>query len=377
MKNSATIKLLPKKRPATMRTPKLSASRTSAVMKSPNSNATSVLKVRRSTNAISFGSTRMPSGSFTPEERTILEGFQREKVQFVASPDFLRAGAERKIFTDAPVIAKPDITWYQPLLDERTPASNGTAIVRPPKSLVLTAAQERVIFAQLNYARFRVARTQRKAAREGMTTESARDMLHWHAVAEKIRKQIAETNLALVLAMAKRVRSADLDFGDLISEGNMALLRSVDKFDFGRGFKFSTYGCRAILKAYSRLGIKTQKHRQFFPVEFDPELERADHSGETRLARENDDITEVKNLVQSDRAGLSDIERTVIFHRYGLDRPVNASQLTLEQVGLILGVTKERVRQIQNKALEKIRLALISMNPSMAYSLPGIIGTPN
>ncbi len=374
MKNTATIKLLPKKRPATMRTPALSSHRVSLLSQASDSAPT--LKVRRSTNAISFGSTRMPTGSFTPEERTILQGFQREKVQFVSSPDFLRAGAEKRIFADAPVIAKPDITWYQPLLDERTPSTSGSTI-RPPKSLVLTAAQERVIFAQLNYARFRVARTQRKAAREGMTIESARDMLRWHSIAEKIRKQIAETNLALVLAMAKRVRSADLDFGDLISEGNMALLRSVDKFDFGRGFKFSTYGCRAILKAYSRLGIKTQKHRQFFPVEFDPELERADHSNDTRAARENDDIREVKNLFQSDRAGLSDIERTVIFHRYGLDRPVDASQLTLEQVGLILGVTKERVRQIQNKALEKIRLALVSMNPSMAHSLPGIIGTPN
>lgn len=373
-KTTTTIKASPRKISPTIRTTKLSVSRAAAIVQQPNS--TAFLIVRRSSNAISFGSTRMPTGSFTPEERTILEGFQREKVQFVANPDFRRAGAERRIFADAPLIAKPDISWYQPLLDDRTHSTNGSN-VRPPKSLVLTAAQERVIFAQLNYARYRVARTQSKAARSGMTTESARDMLRWHVIAEKIRKQIAETNLALVLAMAKRVRSADLDFGDLISEGNMALMRSIDKFDFGRGFKFSTYGCRAILKAYSRLGIKTQKHRQFFPVEFDPELERADHANETRAARETDDILEVKNLFQSDRAGLSDIERTVIFHRYGLDRPVHASQLTLEQVGLILGVTKERVRQIQNKALEKIRLALVSMNPSMAYSLPGIIGSPN
>ncbi len=319
----------------------------------------------------------MPTGSFTPEERTILEGFQRDAVDFVDSPDFRRPGAERRIFANAPVIAKPDITWYQPLLDERSPSSTVGTTVRPPKSLVLTAAQERVIFAQFNYARFRVARTQRKAARTGMTTENAREMLHWNAVAEQTRKQIAETNLALVLAMAKRVRSADLDFGDLISEGNMALLRSVDKFDFGRGFKFSTYGCRAILKAYSRLGMKTQKYRQHFPVEFDPALERADHSGNLREARTKDDIQEVKNVFQSDRAGLSEIERTVIFHRYGLDRPVHSSQLTLEQVGLMLGVTKERVRQIQNKALEKIRLALVSMNPSMIHSLPAIIGSPN
>lgn len=332
------------------------------------------LKVRRSAPSISFGSIRTPAGAFTPQERTTLEHWQRNIIQFVDNPDFRRGGAEKRIFADAPVIAKPDVTWYQPLLDERVVASANT---RPTKALVLTAAQERVIFAQLNYARFRAAKAQRTAARNGMTTLIARHLLQWHATAELIRKQIAETNLALVLAMAKRVRSADLDFGDLISEGNMALLRAVDKFDFNRGFKFSTYGCRAILKAYSRLGIKTQKYRQHFPVEFDPELERADHIGEVRSSRENDDIQEVKNVFQSDRAGLSDIERTVIFHRYGLDRPLNASQLTLEQVGLILGVTKERVRQIQNKALEKIRLAIVSMNPSMANLLPTITGPQN
>ena len=132
-KTTTITKVSRRKITAILRTPKLNASRTSAVIKSPNSNETPALNVRRSTNAISFGSTRMPTGSFTPEERTILEGFQRDKVQFVSSPDFSRAGAERRIFADAPVIAKPDITWYQPLLDERTPAATGNSTIRPPK----------------------------------------------------------------------------------------------------------------------------------------------------------------------------------------------------------------------------------------------------
>jgi len=62
--------------------------------------------------------------------------------------------------------------------------------------------------------------------------------------------------------------------------------------------------------------------------------------------------------VESDRAELSDVERKVIEHRFGLDAPSGSPSLTLEQVGQMIGVTKERVRQIQNKALEKLRLAL-------------------
>ena len=310
-------------------------------------------------------------------QRRTIESLQVEVVKFIDNADFHRAGAQRRILDQPLAIAKPDTNWYAPLLDERRTRTTSTTMTRPPKSVVLTAAQERVLFAQLNYARFCLARLQVEANSAGWTADRARVILHWHDVSESVRRQLAETNLALVLAMAKRVRSADLDFGDLLSEGNMALMRSVDKFDFSRGFKFSTYACRAILKAYSRLGLKTQKYRKHFPVEFDPALQRADHVAAVRATRETEDVAEVKELFDSNRAGLSELERTVIFHRYGLDRPLHAAPMTLEQVGAMVGVTKERVRQIQNKALEKIRRALISLNPAAGAMLPTISGTPN
>jgi RNA polymerase sigma factor (sigma-70 family) len=187
---------------------------------------------------------------------------------------------------------------------------------------------------------------------------AARELLRWHRVAQRLREQIAETNLALVLAMAKRVRIGENEFGDLVSEGNMALMRAVDKFDCGRGFKFSTYACRAILKAFSRHGIKLAKHKQRFPTEFDPELERSNHAEERREAARRESAAELRFIDESNRAELNDIEREVIEQRFGLDRPFIDRQPTLEQVGRAMGVTKERVRQIQNRALEKIRLAI-------------------
>ena len=60
----------------------------------------------------------------------------------------------------------------------------------------------------------------------------------------------------------------------------MALLRAVDKFDAGRGYKFSTYACRAILKAFSRQGMKLSKYRQRFPTDFDPKLEKSELPGD-------------------------------------------------------------------------------------------------
>jgi RNA polymerase sigma factor (sigma-70 family) len=183
-------------------------------------------------------------------------------------------------------------------------------------------------------------------------------LLYWHRKAEQYRDQIAQTNLALVLAMAKRTRMNEVDFADLVSEGNMALLRSVDKFDVSRGFKFSTYACRAILKAFSRSGMKHSQYRQFFPTDFDPALERSDHQRRRFDEHESDCADEVMRIVHANRAELSDVERQVISHRFALNREQHSSPLTLEQVGQIVGLTKERVRQIQNKALSKIRRTL-------------------
>jgi RNA polymerase sigma factor (sigma-70 family) len=208
--------------------------------------------------------------------------------------------------------------------------------------------------------------------------EQAKEILRWYRVAKVYREQIAETNLALVLAMAKRTRMSEVDFADLVSEGNMALLRSVDKFDCGRGFKFSTYACRAILKAFSRQGIKFSKYRQRFPTDFDPALEKSNHVETVRATHERESADEVKHIVLTNQAELTDVERTVIHHRFGLDGGTERLPLTLEQVGQIIGVTKERVRQIQNKALEKIRTALETANPDLvaqvAAGLPGAMG---
>ena len=160
--------------------------------------------------------------------------------------------------------------------------------------------------------------------------------------------------LALVLAMAKRTRLGDVDFAEVVSEGNMALLRAVDKFNIDRGFKFSTYACRAILKAFSRTSLKASKYKTRFPVEFEPDFEKSDWSDRRRDAVEEDCVDELKQIVDRNLAELSDVEQTVIRRRFNWQQ-AEESPLTLEEVGQIIGVTKERVRQIQNKALTKIR----------------------
>lgn len=293
-------------------------------------------------------------GGFTPAEERLLRQILSQPMDYIDSDEFRKPKAEKKIFEDAEVIERPDVSWYRPLMDDPQPDRQ----TRNTGTVLLSAAQESVLFLKYNYARHRVSELQIKIGPADPNDEQARQLLNWHRVATQYREQIAETNLALVLAMAKRTRMSEVDFADLVSEGNMALLRSVDKFDCGRGFKFSTYACRAILKAFSRQGMKLSKYRQRFPTDFDPALEKSNHLEILRRTHELEAADEVKHIVLCNDAQLTKVEQTVIHHRFGLGCEIPPPPLTLEQVGQIIGVTKERVRQIQNKALDKIRVTL-------------------
>ncbi len=318
-------------------------------------------------------------------EEALLKELLAKPIDYIDSDVFRQPEAERYVY-GLDDVERPDVSWYRPLMEDLIPSRGRADAPRQGKSVLLSGAQERILFLKFNYARFRMRESQDALGARRPDLGTAREILRWHAIADGFRQQIAETNLALVLAMAKRVRIMDGEFSDLISEGNMALMRSVDKFDCGRGFKFSTYACRAILKAFSRHGIKVTTHARRFGAEYDPAFERSNHLETLRATHERECADELKHIVDSNKAELSEIEIKVISHRFGFDGSTaltalgSASEdiaasaaatapLTLEQVGQVIGVTKERVRQIQNKALEKIRTALQSANPEAAQDM--------
>ncbi|MEE2896319.1 MAG: sigma-70 family RNA polymerase sigma factor [Planctomycetota bacterium] len=295
-------------------------------------------------------------------EEIVLATILEKPVDYIDSEVFLRPDAEEHIY-GLEEVDRPDVSWYRPLMEDVLPSRGRPEMTKKGKSVLLTAAQERVLFLKYNYARHRMRGIQIELDGRRPDLETAREILRWHAVADQYREQIAETNLALVLAMAKRVRIMDGEFADLVSEGNMALMRSVDKFDCGRGFKFSTYACRAILKAFSRHGMKSTRHRQRFPTDFDPAYEKSDFVEARRAEQVADSADEVRFIMSNNRAELSKVERTVILHRFGIGDDRKQAPLTLEQVGQLIGVTKERVRQIQNKALSKLRTVIEEGKP--------------
>lgn len=282
--------------------------------------------------------------------RARVEPLLEENYAFMDSPVFKQRNVETELFSDNPEPALPMTSWYQPTRDDPDQAVSGT-----PQ--LMTAKEERIMFFRFNYCKLRLTKLQKKIKRDGLTRATAEEFLDWHRKFEHYREYLTRTNLALVLAMAKRTRLGDVDFAEVVSEGNMALLRAVDKFSADRGFKFSTYACRAILKAFSRTAMKSSRHKSHFPVEFEPEMEKSDWSDKRRDMVKEDCIDELKAIVDRNLADLSSIEQTVIKRRFNW-KESDESPLTLEEVGKIIGVTKERVRQIQNKALAKIKVVM-------------------
>ncbi len=233
-----------------------------------------------------------------------------------------------------------------------------------PPTEVLTARAERTLFLRFNYCRYRVMRVLHAFRGRRLTLAATRDLLHWARLADRLRGDIVRANTSLVLAMARRSRNSNTEISELVCEGNLALLRCVDKFDVSRGFKFSTYACRAILASFSRAAAKSTRYRVQFPTPYDPALERSDYLDVKRERIEHECIDELKRILFENSAALSPVERRVLNARFALGQSEDEAarsggrRRTLDQVGLSLGVSKERVRQIQNQAMLKLRAEL-------------------
>jgi RNA polymerase primary sigma factor/RNA polymerase sigma factor len=219
---------------------------------------------------------------------------------------------------------------------------------------LLTREQEVWLFRKFNYLKHKAVKLREQLDPERPNARLMDQIERLYEEIVELKNRIVRANLRLVVSIAKRRVSPGDSFFDLVSDGNMSLIRAVEKFDYARGNKFSTYASWAIMKNYARTIPDEHKRQDRFratDIEFlQTAADRREDEYQQRLAA-SDRMQQVGRFL--DR--LDSREQTIIIRRYGLDHEHEPQ--TLKEVGSALGVTKERVRQIEAKALEKLREA--------------------
>ncbi len=269
------------------------------------------------------------------------------RVRFVQNPDFELVSAERRILANGleaiPKMIVPEA--------EGDADAYMAAVSHMP---VLTTEQERRLFLRYNYAKFRMARAQEALGDRGYRAGQVQLFEQMSDLAERAREQLIKCNLRLVASIARRHAGPLVTFADLMSTGALVLMRAVETFDCARGNKFSTYLTWAVTKEFARR-VPEENYRLATFITGEEELLEA---GDGRVSEESvhgEALAHLGHLIGKALGALNALEREVIKARFGL---LGLRPMTLNEIGAGLGLTAERIRQIQNGALGKLRRQL-------------------
>jgi RNA polymerase primary sigma factor/RNA polymerase sigma factor len=280
-------------------------------------------------------------------QHTRAEQIMQLPLEYMSHPDFERKDAEGLILGPMP----PSRAAVE---RKQSPAGLSPYLASLYEHPLLTHAQEVYLFRKYNFLKYRAnkLRDELDLCRPKARLLDEIESLYRQIVETK--NQIIRANLRLVVSIAKKYAERKENFFDLVSDGNISLMKAVEKYDFGRGFKFSTYATWALRKNFAREFANRIRRSDRFRTSHEELLgtaadERVDHfEQEFAQQRREHEVGQILGC-------LSDREREIIKKRFGLNGCTHP--YTLQEVGKDLGVSKERIRQIESRALAKLHEA--------------------
>ncbi len=279
------------------------------------------------------------------------------KIEFIAHPDFEHPRAMQNI-----------LNVPEPPGREVAPRRRHDDIPPLLASLydvpLLTPDQEVDLFRRFNFFKFLAAKTLASISVNRPSGKKLDLVEGYLKSAEEVRSRIIRANLRLVVSIARRFADLWNSFDDLVGDGNLALMYAVDKFDYGRGFRISTYATHAIQRSFFRVTAKRQKEMTRFVYGADSqsfEDKRVDTADEEPVQSESDQL--YRQLASQMSELLDERERFILAARFGIEE--SGPPKTLKHVAEDLGICKERVRQLQNRALVKLHDFALQLQPDL------------
>jgi RNA polymerase primary sigma factor len=294
------------------------------------------------------------------EARSILRHVQVRRwsnpaIEWVHNELFDAPGAD-EIILEAP--APPQSIMPAPRVPSDLPPYLRSLYLTP----LLSAEEEQDLFRRYNYLKFKASKLFKALDSSAVSDREFAEIAELMKTIDGVRQRIIKANLRLVVSVAKKHVGWSPNFFEVISDGNMSLMRAVEKFDYARGYKFSTYGTWAIMKNFARSVPERHYHYARYVTGQEELLQTAPdqrieggHAG---------DREHVRQLIETGLQELTEREREIVSNHFGLSG--EDDPMTLEQLGERYGVTKERVRQIEQRALARLRQVL---SPTLADSI--------
>jgi len=246
--------------------------------------------------------------------------------------------------------------------DMRVPRDVPPELISNYEFPLLNKEQEQHLFRKMNFLKHKAAMLRKRMLKQDgdepvidparVRIQDLREIEALLHEANRVKDLLISCNMRLVTSNAKRHTTPQENLFELISDGNMSLIRAVEKFDYSRGNKFSTYATWAIMKNFARSIPEERKRKERYMTGHEDVFDAA---ADTRTDEHEIVATaqQAANRVNRLLDTLDPRERQIIRMRAGLEN--NSRSMTLDEIGKELGITKERVRQLHVRSMAKLK----------------------